>query len=351
MSDFFEVPEGTDKIGVRIAISQIIGEAKKASKPQKCIMCGATKTSFCNSHSVPQMSLKEIADNGKVLHASAVMGFDYEILDPSKGVNNSGTFNFICRNCDGTFFQDYENEDNLLKQPNDKILAEIAVKNVLLQLSKRNVEKELLSITQRKFKSSLMNSDYLMNIKNLDIAEYEEELFFHKDIADNNRVGGYQILYWNILPYKVPLAMQSAICLERDLEGLEINNIYSMSPERRMQYLHLCVFPLSEKSVVLAFYHKRDKGYRRLRHQFNAMSDEKQLCYLNYLIFGYTENYFICNSIKSEIENNANIQKLSTEINSIPQLGFLDAKNQFGLGYIPVTMYEIPNFLSPEWAL
>lgn len=92
----------------------MIVEARKKAKPAVCIICGKPQTSFCNSHSVPQMVLKSIADDGIVLHASATMGFDEEIIDIENGVKKSGTFNYICKSCDGTIFQDYENLNNLL---------------------------------------------------------------------------------------------------------------------------------------------------------------------------------------------------------------------------------------------
>lgn len=143
MNDFLKAPEGTDKIAVRKKINTMLSEARRNAKPQICILCGQKQTSFCNSHSVPQMSLKEIAANGKLLHASSLIGFDFEIVDLEDGVNRSGTFNYICKKCDGTFFQDYENPNNIEKYPTDKMLAEIAVKNILLQISKRAVEKQL----------------------------------------------------------------------------------------------------------------------------------------------------------------------------------------------------------------
>ncbi len=68
------------------------------------------------------MSLRAIADNGIVLHASALLGFDKEIIDIENGVKKSGTFNFICNECDGAFFQDYENPDNLEKDVEDGII-------------------------------------------------------------------------------------------------------------------------------------------------------------------------------------------------------------------------------------
>lgn len=54
-------------------------------------MCGKEQSSFCNSHSVPQMCLRPIADRGKVLHASLAMGFDIGVVDLDGGVNKSGT--------------------------------------------------------------------------------------------------------------------------------------------------------------------------------------------------------------------------------------------------------------------
>ena len=79
-------------------------------------------------------------------------------------------FNYICNNCDGTFFQDYENPDNIILQPTDKMLAEIAVKNYLLQLSKRAIERELLDICQREY-NAYENLKIGMDIKNIDFLD------------------------------------------------------------------------------------------------------------------------------------------------------------------------------------
>lgn len=141
MSKLIDIPEGTDIIELKKRMSRMLSKARAESKPTTCIMCGKPKTSFCNSHSVPQLSLRNIADNGKLLLASSLIGI--EVVEAEGGVNNSGTFHYICNDCDGTFFQDYENESNLLSYPTDKMLAEIAVKNFLLQLSKRAQEKAL----------------------------------------------------------------------------------------------------------------------------------------------------------------------------------------------------------------
>lgn len=98
------------------------------------------------------------------------------------------------------------------------MLAEIAVKNFLLQLSKRVQEKALYKNMQEKT-GFLTNPEDLFGIKELDVRDYTEELFFHKDIADTEKQGGYQILFWKVLPYTIPIAMQSAVALAKDMEG------------------------------------------------------------------------------------------------------------------------------------
>ena len=346
MSKLIDIPEGTDKIEVKKRMSRMLSKARAESKPTTCIMCGKPKTSFCNSHSVPQLSLRNVADNGKLLLASSLIGI--EVVEAEGGVNNSGTFHYICNDCDGTFFQDYENENNLLSCPSDKMLAEIAVKNFLLKLSKRAQEKALNKDMQEQ-SGFWSNPDDLLEIKELDVRDYTEELFFHKDIADTGKQGGYQILFWKVLPYTVPIAMQSAVALSKDMEGNEINDVFNMSESIRIQFLHIAILPLNGNSVVLAFYHKRDKLYKRLWHQFNCASEKKCLSFLNHLIFEYTENYFIAPSIRNEIEGNENLVALSQENNGFPGMGFLLAFELFNNTYKPIGEKDIPNFLLEEW--
>ncbi|WP_313120017.1 hypothetical protein [Proteiniclasticum ruminis] len=348
MAKLFDFPEGTDYIKIRKQMSKILSKTRSLAKPSTCILCGNDQTSFCNSHSVPQLSLNNIADNGKLLHASALMGV--EIIDIEKGVNNSGTFHFICNNCDSKFFQDYENEENLKSRPTDKVLAEIAVKNFLLQLSKRTHEVEIYKELQKQYKMYI-NPEEMAEINRLDIRDFNNEIQFHKTVVDSNITGGYQVLFWKVLPYRIPIAVQSVIALTKDLEGNIINYVSNISKDLSMRFMHIVVLPLKTESVILAFYHKRDKVYRNLRHQLNSVSDEKKLKYLNYLIFAHTENYFLSKTIKTEIDSNEKLSLLSTEYNGYPSFGVLGEHNSFGVGYEPIEIDDIPNFLSKEYSM
>lgn len=94
------------------------------------------------------MVLKNIAKAGKLYHANKLI--EIPVVDKEKGISNSGTFHFICRDCDSKLFQEYENVDALQEIQTEKMLAEIALKDILLMLSKRNQEKEYIKKENRK---------------------------------------------------------------------------------------------------------------------------------------------------------------------------------------------------------
>ncbi len=348
LDDYFsfgKIPDGIDEIWAKKQVNYFLKQARMASKPDKCIVCGKQTTRFCNSHSVPRMILRNIAENGQVMQANGLMGAD--IIDVEKGVNNSGTFQFICQECDSSLFQTYENPDNIRKKKlSDKLLAEIALKDILLMLSKRNIEREIFR------KESEMGRvdgvETMFETQSLDERDYRDEMELYLSI-DNNSSNCFQVVFQTVLPYVTPIAVQTALVLQYDLEGVEINNIYDYSPDVRMQNIHISVFPLEDSTVVIMFYHKRHKNYRRLLHQFNCLSDEKKLCYINYWIFKYTENYFFSPSFKRKIEENPKLIQLSRENNEFPNLGYVDLMTM--LQYEPVKIDEVPNLLKPEYAM
>ena len=341
---FWKVPEGIDEIWVKKRFNDFMKQARAMAKPDKCIVCGKQTTRYCNSHSVPRMVLKNIAENGQVMQASGLMGTT--IIDIEKGVNNSGTFQFICQECDSILFQTYENPDNIRAEKlSDKLLAEIALKDVLLMMSKRNVEREIF---RKGSELGRINGvETMFEAQNLDVRDYRDEMELYLSI-DDNTANCFQVVFHTVLPYVTPIAVQTALVLQNDLEGNEINNIYDYSPDVRVQNIHISVFPLEDATMVLMFYHKRDKNYRRLMHQFNCLSDEKKLCYINYWIFKYTENYFFAPSFKQEIAANPKLVQLSRESNELPNLGYVNIMTM--LQYEPVKMDEIPNLLTSEYA-
>lgn len=323
-------------------------------KPNKCILCNSSITSCCNSHSVPRMILKNISENGKLLQFGACL--EYTIFDFEKGVNNSGTFHLICNNCDKHYFDIYENESSLLSELTDKLMAQIALKNFLLQLSKISIDKGLNnSFTKSPFYNIFNKSQYtfFQNFKNqkdivnkLNLKEIFIEIDLLKKIieSDSYSKSQFKVIYKCVLPYKVNIASQAAIAIEKDYDGNILNDLCNKSDNYRIQFCHICIFPLKENSLILFFYHKKDERYKLLKMQFQKLSYKSRLEYINWLIFRYTENVFLHPKCQYIIDNDPMLHILCSEIG--------DGVQNFGFGdncsYIKVLPQDITNFLLPS---
>ncbi|QSR11863.1 hypothetical protein J0J35_05390 [Lactococcus sp. LG606] len=310
------------------------------------MICGNNQKSYCNSHSIPQFSLKQLSKNGQLITSLSLV--KKEMPNLRKGIKNAGVFHTICNSCDQNFFKDYENIEKIKKKPTDIMLGEIAVKNILLQISKRLIEANLYSKQLKKVSSSIV-LDEKASISRLDLRDYLIELEFQKDIVLNNKTNGYNILFWDILPYKIPIACQTGLALEHDYEGFPINHIYNFSPDINMQYMHIIVLPLEETSIVLAFYHKKDKAYSQLRHQLNSITKENALKYINYLIISESENFYLSPDLDDKILNDQKLISLTSENRGHPNFG--QATITELINYTRINMNEIPNFLSSEFAI
>lgn len=333
-------------ISVAKKMGRFMREIQEESKPQNCILCGRTQTSFCNSHSIPRAILKNIAKAGMVCHANVLIGLPY--INDEKGVANSGTFHYICNDCDNRFFKDYEDINALLAGPNDKIMAEIALKDIVHMLSKRNQEK--LIYKKGAQRGTLLNQELMEKIQNLDIRDYMEELDLYKSIIEKDTEKNFKVLIWERINYTVPIAAQTLLALPKDINGVEINDIYDMNPNVRMQYMHLGAFPLEGESIIYAFYHRKDKKYRKLYHQLNSMELERKLELINYWIIKYTENYFLSPNVVQVVGDDKELMELSKDNNGYPNLGYVSAKDMM-CHREEIKANEITNLLLEKYSI
>ena len=96
-----------------------------------------------------------------------------------------------------------------------------------------------------------------------------------------------------------------------------------------MHSFYLCVFPLKEKTAIFAFYHHTDNVFEVLKEQLKKSSIDENLVYLNWMIFKYTENFFLSKSVEFIYKSNQKIKELYNELG----------------GRGGVSPSEIPNFL------
>ena len=331
-------------------ISHNNSKARNNAKRKTCYTCNEPYTSFCNSHSVPKFCLKGIAVDGKV----RISGLQEElpIMGEDSGVEKAGTFHLICRHCDSTLFQDYENPNAYSIKPTGKILAQIAMKNYLQVISERLFKKELYKIIRQDYPDSQEEMNYQIATIEMDLLDYQDAYKRAKTASSGNHDEWYYLCYYQKLNYVVPVATQSSIALISDFEDNVINNLYDFPPNYKLQEINVAIFPLENESVVMLFIDSRNKRYRNFYKQLNNLPLPDQLAAINYIVLSYTENVFLSPKIDESVFKNPNFlstcQKSTIVLsNSIYSDSLKAAIDAFTLS----KRNSIPNLLSKDFSL
>lgn len=339
---------GDEKIEVNKAVSKINRHVREKSKSSTCCVCSKSCSSFCNSHSIPQFSLRNIAENGKV---AQILQGEFPLMKEDTGINSAGTFHLICRECDSSIFQEYENPDAYSQQLTERILAQIALKNELHMISKRNFEIELYDFMEKKF-DNFKSLGTGKSVEELDLVEYNASLQYALKTLSGNKKQRYHLCYSRLLDYVVPVATQASLCIVGDFEDGIINNIYNFSEQYHMASLHIAIFPLEKTSMILLFVESGVKRYRKFIKQLNKLDPEDQLAAINYMVFSYTENTFLLPSVYKNIKENDNFMEVCrrTTLAQTP-IAFVEplkvAIEEFSFS----KRNTIPNLLSQEYAI
>lgn len=340
-----------NKIEINKKVSSLITEAAKNAKLGHCILCQKPCSSFCNSHSIPQFALRRIAEDGNVM-----LPLQDELLTIGKhtGVNKAGTFHTICRECDSRVFQLYENPNTYNSKPTDQMLAQIALKDILLMISKRNQEREQYKLVGAQAEFLRGFAEEKIYWGNCDLRDYGEKLEYAKRSLDNQKTNRYYLCFYDLLDYVVPYAAQSSITLISDFEDNVVNNIYSQKQGYRIKDIHVAVFPLKSTSAILLFIEDGVTRYRKFYRSLRKLTKEDQLAAINYLVFSYTENVFMNPTTHKELKKNGSFMDMcrkSTDFRSQTPFPLDDplevAVKEFSLS----KRNEIPNLFSREYAL
>ena len=337
------------KVEINKFHSRFHREVRETAKLTKCYVCGKECTSFCKSHSVPQFCLKRIALGGKV-YSSGIQQ-DVPLMGEDTGIKEAGTFQIICRDCDSRLFQDYETPTAYQTPPSGKVLAQIALKNYLQMISKRFQERVLYS--KLSGTSPMISFGKHQKTIELDVTEFDSGYERAKIAASGGHDDWFHLCYYKKLDYVVPFATQTPIILIGDFEGNVVNDIYNMSADYHPKDFHIAVFPLENSSVILVFFDKRNKRYRKFSKQLRKLDEEDQLASINYIIHSYTENVFLSKYIDEKVLKNRNFRSVSqtTDIVIAP-----DTTNTNSLAIVLKEhdlsrRNDIPNLLSAQYAL
>lgn len=74
-----------------------------------------------------------------------------------------------------------------------------------------------------------------------------------------------------------------------------------MSPDYHPKEVHICVFPMQNKTIVMMFIDSEDKRYRKFYKDFNKLSRDAKLGLINYMIFLYSEDMFLSKELPKEV--------------------------------------------------
>lgn len=301
-----------DKILFRKRMSEKMSYISSLIKGDACFACGKKVTGFCNSHSIPRFCLESIANNGLVIGGNAIIRANISGHYYAKtyiGIKEAGTFRLICRECDSTMFQNYENPESYLEDspPPQKVLAEIALKNYLEYINKRKYEiaiyEDALSnngAQKLEYQDYIDTAVYLKTGKE-DLKAYIDEYKCVKKYLEKGE-NQFYIVYYKVLNYVAPIAVQVPLNVLIDLEGLPVNDILSKNPNYKFSYLHLCIFPLKDKTAILLFTKDKNNRYKRLKKQLSKKDNEEKLGIINYLVFLYCEDYYLSKTLESKVD-------------------------------------------------
>lgn len=303
---------------------------------------------FCNSHSVPAFCLRTIAKRGEVLTLNAIL--DNPLLKEKKGINNAGTFQLLCRDCDSRIFADYENPYNYESVPTQAMLGQIALKNYLKLINKRKVELQMSKVTLDVLGVGNLYMDMKQDVNRMDLEEYVVGYNKARHSLVKNDTNAYHLCYYKKLGYTVPIAFQASLALVFDLEGNLINNIYCRKKEYKLQNIHLCVFPLDNSSIVMMFVNAKEKRYRKFYKQLNKLSLEEQLNLVTYIMFMYSEDMYFSDLIYDAAQKSHALfdaASMGTDIVSItPDVNGLSLLRE----RMAIDKYkDIPNLLGKEY--
>lgn len=336
-----------NKIEYRKLLSQLLSSSRKESKRDSCFYCGKKGKKFCNSHSIPAMFLKNIESNGYLYNNNKMIGLP--LIDDEVGLNKTGVFHIICRECDSGVFSDYENPENYNDVPTAKMIAQIAMKNFLKSISKRTLEIALYDNMYKKLGLPLFLYEDRQKINKIDLEENIKGFNRAKRVNEKSWKNEYYLVYHKRLPYSVPLAFQGQVTLQFDLEDNLINDIYHDSPKYRMQFLHLCVFPQQNSSTIIMFIDTKDKRYRTFNKQFLKLEEEDKLAVINYIIFSLSEDVYLSKKINEDVLNGEQLREVAGISQTITSTSPIENPNDIALKDLSFSnRHNIPNLLLVE---
>ncbi len=340
-------------IELRKLLGKYIKDARSRSRHKVCLLCGR-EGGFCNSHTIPQFCLENIAWNGKLYSMHTLL--NTQLLSSDSGVNSSGTFHIICRDCDGRVFQDYENAEAFEAAPTEKVLNQIALKTAMRDIYKHEAEIEMYEAVKlmaaERLEGFSQVVDVMMNsqidARKRDVEECYEIFDRAKDcLSDGN--SRFRTISCDILNYIAPIAFQGMVALVTGADGEVINDNFNYEDSYRVEYLHIAVFPLKRTTAVILFLDAESTRYEKFESFITGLEQEKRLEIINRIIFLYTEDYYLSKQLDEGV-----LRRLEEPARSMQDMFSVNPRRTLRKAVRDYSLkreIRMPNLLSEEYAV
>lgn len=233
-------------------------------------------------------------------------------------------------------------------------MTQIDLKNTLRMYDKRLNELALYK------NLLLMNPDDFMRfqimetqrVSYLDLTEIKNELEKDLKILSKTSSSSFELVFWEKLNYVTPIAFQGHMALVGDLKGNVINDIYNRSQNYVIENINICVFPLQQETVVIMFVSKDNKKYKNFISQFKKLTKDNKLQLISYMIFNYSEDFFVSKMTTEKILNNKDLDIVTQNITNIYAFGEDMAQQLKKSKYQELKKYvTFPNLLGKEYSI
>ena len=288
----------------------------KSNKTKRCVICKKTGIKYCNSHTIPQFILKNICKDGKMLNTQSLNSTKFK--KEEDGINVAQVFHSICTSCDNLKFKEYESIENYKTEPSQLILKQIALKNHLYSSYKHNKEKALYNnIVRDIFGSSIHLPEnhplkYMLKVTEHNYCYNNKRAnLIIKHLSDNTEL--YKLCYFKKLNYVIPIALQDNSIISYGFNNEKLANTFDFPSLDYADDVHFCIYPMENESIIMLFCAKDLSIYDKFFKTLRNLDEKEQLSIINFLIFAYFEEVFLCKELDKSIFENVSLRKLSQE--------------------------------------
>ncbi|WP_176525723.1 SEC-C metal-binding domain-containing protein [Priestia megaterium] len=302
-------------------LNYYIQKRVEANKIKQCLHPNKSecKGKIKEAHSIQNNRiLSKLSEEQHVAVLKAGVDINGIIADLSdKSKNKATTFTGFCDYHDTKLFREIEVKDFDPKSNEQKFL--FGYRALALELHKKQ---EMLATFQNVFadRPSLTKvNEFIINyrLKQLALKDLKE----YKEIFDGilleckfSRINSYVIEF----NYEIDFAICSGFNLEYDLEGKQMNNIYSTEDER-IKMIFLNIFPANNKSYfIFSWLKEEDYFFVDFIEQLKSLGLNQFQNYINNLLPFYSENFVLSPRLWNKYDRRQKKELLNKFLSDFP---------------------------------